>query len=127
MLPVTVGYLSQKQRDKITNCLGNNMDFASRLTIDADAIRHIINRHGFNGKADQSMKNEEDIARMAYVVANFDDVNFDGVYSTKYLCADGTKAPHITLKKHVDGLYYVITAVSDAKANKSHVVTAYIV
>ena len=125
-LPVTVGYLSDTQCNLISHAFGSNIEFAPRVVIDADAIRHIINRHGANGKADHSMTDENDIARLPYVLANFDKVTFDGVYSHKYKCKDGTAAPHVTLSKKIDGTYYVITAVTDAKANKSHIVSAYI-
>ncbi|MBO4725773.1 MAG: hypothetical protein J5622_04630 [Firmicutes bacterium] len=132
-LPVTVAYLSDKQRNAIYKTLHRDktqswegFTFASRCIIDADAVRHIIKRHGANGKADQSMSNIEDIARMSYVLANFDEVSFDGFYSHKFYCSDGRNAPHVTFKKRIDGSYYIITAVTDAKANKSHIVSAYI-
>ncbi len=126
VLPITVGYFSEKQRKKIAKCINSKLSFAPRCVMDADAIRHIINRHGANGKADHSMKDIADIARLSYVMANFDEACFEGFYSKKFFCADGTPAPHVTLKKQIDGTYYIIEAVTDAKANKSHIVSAYI-
>ena len=73
------------------------------------------------------MEDIKDIARMAYVLANFDNAVFEGKYSTKkYKLADGSYTPHITLKKRINGTYYIIEAVSDSKNGKSHIVSAYI-
>ena len=132
-LPITVGYLSEKQRKEINKSLNKDKTrswddfyFASRCVIDADAVRHIINRHGEQGSADSSMKDLRDIARMPYIIANFDEAEFFSIYSSEYMCADGRPAPQVVLKKRIDGTYYVIEAVTDSKANKSRIVSAYI-
>ncbi len=126
VLPITVGYLSESQRETIIKCIGNKIDFAARCILDADAIRHILKRHGANGLADCSMKDISDIARMAYIIANFDEASFDGTHSKRYHCSDGSPAPHIVLKKRIDGVYYVVNVVTDAKAKKSHIISAFI-
>jgi|GEM_PF-1770732 len=126
VLPLTVGYLSENQRERIIKSFGKELDFAARCTIDADAVRHIIKRHGVNGMADQSMRDISDIARMSYIIANFDEVSFDGTCSKRYFCSDGSPAPHIVLKKRIDGMYYVVNVVTDAKKKKSHIISAYI-
>lgn len=125
VLPITVGYISENQRKMIAECIGKKLDFAPRITMDADTVRHIIKRHGNNGKSDNSMT-VEDISRMAYIIANFDEAEFGGKYSKKYHCADGTPAPHIIIKKQIDGEYYIVEAVTDAKSGRSHIVTAFI-
>ncbi len=127
VLPVTVGLLSESQCGVIKKSLGEKaFKFAPRIVMDADAVRHILSRHGINGAADHSLGNIEDIARMAFVIANFDDVIFDNVYSKKFQCADNSPAPHIVLKKRINGTYYVVEAVSDGKKGLSHIVSAYI-
>lgn len=126
--PVTVGYLSSDKMEKVKKCLSvvKEMEFAPRVVMDADAMRHMLKMHGKDGKHDHSLGDIRDIARMSYVLANFDDVSFDGEYSKKYRCADNTNAPHVAFRKQIDGTYYLIVAVSDGKKGVSHIVTAFI-
>jgi hypothetical protein len=90
----------------------------------ADALRHIQNRHGVNGAADQSMANIEDIARMKYVVENFDGAQLAGK-SPRFYNSDGSKADIVLLEKRVDGHYYVAEAAPDAKSKTLYVLSAY--
>ena len=47
VLPITVGFLSDRQIEIIVNELPNqNFNVGSRCVLDADTVRHIINRHG---------------------------------------------------------------------------------
>jgi len=124
--PITIGYLSELQVKKISKCLPTSIKFAPRCDMDADTVRHILKRHGKQGKQDHCMGEINDIARMSYVFANFDKATFDGIYSDRFKCADGSPAPHITLSKTINGTYYIIEAVTDAKAGKTHIVTAFI-
>ena len=98
----------------------------SQVVLDKNAIYHIDNRHGINGKQDQSMKNIEDIARMGYVIMNYDEISYDQKYSTGYLDEDGEPSPLIRISKKIDGTYYVIGAVNSSKKKRNYVVTAYI-
>jgi len=126
LTPITIGYLSELQVTKISDCLPSALKFAPRCDIDVDTVRHILSRHGEQGKHDHCMGDINDIARMSYVFANFDKATFDGVYSSRFKCKDGSHAPHITLSKAINGTYYIIEAVTDAKAGKTHIVSAYI-
>ena len=42
--------------------------------INSDSIKHIKDRHGKAGKADDSLSNSKDIARLPYIVENFDTI-----------------------------------------------------
>ena len=123
--PVTVAYFSTDQCDKIKAALPNGCRFAPRVTMDADTVRHIVRRHGVNGNADGSMTDIKNIARIAYVLANFDDVKFEGNFSHKYKNSDGTRAPLVTFRKKIDGMYYIVEALCDNKRMLSYIVTAY--
>ena len=98
----------------------------NRIVIGADDIRHIIKRHGKYGNADHSMEDINDIARLSYVLANYDSIEWDGGVSNLYKTKDGKKAPQISINKRVDGTYYVIQIVSDAKKARSVVSTIYL-
>ena len=94
--------------------------------IKANSIRHIVKDHGINGEADNSLANKEDIARMGYVIENFDDISLLDTYSKEYRDKNQSPAPIIKLSKRVDGTYYVVEAVPDTKAKSLAVVSAYI-
>ena len=98
-----------------------------------DGIEHIEKRHGENGEADSSMANTEDIARIQYVLDNFDTVDIarkqhgKPVYSKKYKNKDGSPAPVLEFVKKVDGHYYVSEAIPDAAAQTLWITSARIV
>lgn len=96
------------------------------------ALAHIERRHGTNGQADHSMSNTDNIARMGYVLENYDSVtqmfskNGKPITSGEYLNADKkTPAPLLQFAKRVDGTYYVVEAVPDTAAKQLRVVSAY--
>lgn len=99
--------------------------------LSGNALEHIEVRHGQNGKADQSLSDSHDIARMGYVLENYDVVEpvLDNQgrqkWSTQYSNADNTMAPLLSFKKAVNGTYYVVEAVPDSAAKQLKVVSAY--
>ena len=66
-----------------------------------------------------------DIARMGYVIMNYDEISYDGITTTGYLDEKGEPSPMIKMSKRIDGTYYVIEAVNSSKKKKNYVVTAY--
>lgn len=122
---ITVGFFSDAAANEIEKITGKKV-FGSRIVLDINAIKHIDNRHGLNGKQDQSMSNLEDIARMGYVIMNYDTISYDGITTKGYLDETGQASPLIKISKKIDGRYYVIGAVNSSKKRKSYVVTAYI-
>ncbi len=60
------------------------------------------------------------------VLANYDSVEWDGGVSKLYKTKDGKKAPQITIKKRIDGTYYVIQVVSDSSKGRNVVSTIYL-
>ncbi len=125
VLPMTVGFVNERMAKDIQaltdlNTLGN------RIVIGSDDVRHIINRHGATGKADHSMQDIDDIARLCYVLANYDSAEWDGGVSNHYKTKDGKKSPQISIKKEIDGTYYIIEVVSDSSKNRNVVSTVYL-
>ncbi len=106
--------------------------FGYKNAINTNAIHHIIKRHGSSGKADSSMANDNDIARMRYIIENYDslelltDENGNIVYSDEFRNSDNTQAPLIRLSKRINGTYYLVEAVPENKYKKIWVVSAYI-
>lgn len=70
--------------------------------------------------------NVEDIARMGYVIMNYDEISYDKITTNGYLDETGQASPMIRISKKIDGTYYVIGAVNSSKKKRSYVVAAYI-
>ena len=100
--------------------------------INSDSIKHIKDRHGKAGKADDSLSNSKDIARLPYIVENFDTIellkNRDGklLYSSLFYNRYNKKMPLVVFKKKINGTYYCVEAVGDNSYKKLWVVSAYI-
>ena len=95
-------------------------------------VDHVTRRHGAHGKADHSMANDNDIARMRYVLDNFDNAallqNTDGTPSVSdvWKNSDGTPAQRIIFTKKIDGTYYVVEATPDSNAKVLAVESVFI-
>ena len=121
----------EREIDDIMSILGIDVTgFTHTLT--TTGIEHIIDRHGKNGKKDFSMKDNHDIARIKYVIENYDNVerlldqNGDPVYSHAFMGADNTPAPMIRYSKKINGTYYVAEAVPDGRYKRLWIQSAYI-
>ncbi len=125
VLPMTVGVVSERM-DKDIQALTGLKTLGNRIVIGADDIRHIIKRHGVTGKADHSMQDIDDIARLCYVLEKYDSIEWDGGVSGHYKTKDGKKAPQIIVKKRIDGTYYIIEVVSDSSKNRNVISTIYL-
>ncbi|MBQ0059312.1 MAG: hypothetical protein KBS83_05070 [Lachnospiraceae bacterium] len=123
--PITVGFLSDRTAEEIEHLTGKKT-YGNRVVLDDNGVIHIRNRHGKGGAQDESMANLEDIARMGYVLANYDKIEFHNEYAQGYVDANGKLAPKIVFSKRIDGTYFVIEAVSDAKKHRNYVVSAFI-
>lgn len=142
------GLQNQDYKNKIRTTISTRTDNAARkaaaLTgvdttgyqtiINGSSVQHIDKRHGMNGKADHSMANIEDFARIGFVLDNFTDAE---TLSPKTLDdetlkltnawknSDNTPAPLVRFSMPVNGVYYVVEAVPSSKANVMAVISAY--
>jgi hypothetical protein len=96
-----------------------------KVMLSGDTIKHIEARHGNNGSADKSMSDPKDIARIGYILNNFDGAVLSGEKSQNYMNSDNTPSDVILLSKRVNGNYYVAEAAPDTKKKSIYVVTAY--
>lgn len=77
------------------------------------------------------MENENDIARISYVLENYDSVkpllNADGSQkrSSMFNNADNTPAPLVLYAKQIGGTYYAVEAAPDSAAHELRIVSAY--
>lgn len=122
---VTVAFLPRSAADIIRELTGREVG-GYRVVLDINGVRHISNRHGVNGEQDRSMSNPEDIARMGYVIMNYDDITYNGVTSTGYVDAEGKPSPLIRISKRIDGIYYVVETVTTSKNKRNYIISAFI-
>ena len=122
--PITVGFVNEEMGRRINQLTGLDV-VGNRIILTSDAVVHILKRHGTSGGADSSMADYNDIARMCYVLSNYDEIEYKGMKSHSLLTKDGNHAPHIVIKKRINGFYYVVEAVSDGKMHTNTVVSAY--
>lgn len=95
--------------------------------IDANHVRHILKRHGENGSGDVSMKDIHDIAKIGYVIDNYDEVRKGKRKNKEYKNSDQTWSEIVEIKKKIgDKYYYVVEAVPDSKRKTLNVISAYI-
>lgn len=99
--------------------------------INKNGFNHIEKRHGINGEADQTMADTNDVARIPWVLENYDKAeavldNGQQVYSSSSMDKNNYPAPLIKFSKAIDGTVYVVEAVPDSQYKTLWVETAYI-
>lgn len=126
-----ISLVDRKQANDILSLLKIDTTGYSN-NINTNAIRHIENRHGENGSADNSMKNLNDLARIDFILKNYDSVDIlkdskgNAMYSAEFKTKSNEPAPMLLYKKKINGTYYLVEAVVENKYKKLWVVSAYI-
>lgn len=119
------GQTTEKMNEDIKRLTG--IDTTSfRHSIGKNSINHIFKRHGKKGKADKSMANNKDIARVGYVLGNYEEIELLDNESKEFRDKNQKPAPMVRISKKIDGTFYVVEAVPDTKAKKLAIVSAYI-
>lgn len=93
--------------------------------MDGNTVIHVENRHGENGAADHSMSDVNNLARIEYVLENYDNIESAKDDNGRYRDSDNKLSKSVVYSKRVNGNYYVVEAVPDSKAKTLHVVSAY--
>ncbi len=96
--------------------------------IQGSMVKHIVNEHGPEGTTDHSMRDLNDLARIQYVLDNYDSVEAGkGTKAYRTNRGNGKQGPAKTVvfSKAVNGTYYVVEAVPDTKARTTYIVSAY--
>lgn len=121
--PFELSIVSERQAEDIKNLTGIDAT-GNKLVLDKSAIEHIDKRHGTNGAADNSMADDLTLSRMQYVLDKYDDVGL-GESTDKVRTKSHEKAPTVVFEKKIDGNYYVVEAVTDAKSRTNRIVSVY--
>lgn len=127
----TISKVSDRQAQALRNIFGQDFSSFSNA-INKNGVNHINKDHGADGMSDHSMQNLGDVARIGYVIDNFDTVdqlfNTDGspALSAEFRDTNNNPAPLVKFAKKIDGTFYVVEAVLDNRYKKVWVVSAYI-
>ncbi|MBP5270789.1 MAG: hypothetical protein ILO42_07525 [Clostridia bacterium] len=103
-----------------------------QISINGEAVRHIKNGHnGLAGSSDNTMSDNRDIARIGYILANADDVDYaydqngNRQFDSQYKGKDNKPSAVLAISKKVDGTYVIGTVAADSKAKTLRIKTAY--
>ena len=118
-----LGKVSSQTADQVQELTGVDVHGYTH-NMQNSTVQHIDKRHGADGAADHSMAVDADIARVGWVLENYDSLD-KGTPSKQYKNKDGSRAATVVYRKAVDGTMYVVEAVPDSKARKMQIVTAY--
>ncbi|MBR6502291.1 MAG: hypothetical protein IKT42_02505 [Clostridia bacterium] len=126
----TVSNVNAREVADIKELLGINIDGYTH-NINTNGIKHILRRHGVSGTHDKTMSNDSDIARMGWVINNYDNVevlfeNGKNVTSVEFKDKSNRPAAQIRYSKKINGTYYVVEAVFENDYNKLWVQSAYL-
>ncbi|MGI6196663.1 MAG: hypothetical protein ACOYIO_06240 [Eubacteriales bacterium] len=128
---VNLGKVDEKAAQDISKLVDFSVE-NNNYAISTSGIQHVKNRHGKNGTHDNTMANPEDVARIPFIIHNYDNIelltdhNGEPVLSSEYSNSDNTPAKMLRMSKKINGVYYVVEAVPESKYNKIWVVSAYI-
>ena len=100
-----------------------------KVAVEARQLEHILNDHGAQGKADHSMSNDSDIAKIEYVLDSPNEISYSGktqAYSS-FINGYNRTADTVLYEKEIgDKSYYVVQAVPVTKKKTLFIVSAFI-
>ena len=120
----TISEANKKQIEDIKKLLGIDVT-GFKNVIDHSAIMHIKNRHGLNGKADKSMSNPKDLARIGYILENYDLCTDKNDKDNKMFAKGYNKSPVLLYKKRINGYYIISQAIVDSSKKALLITSAY--
>ena len=90
-----------------------------------NAFEHVNKRHGADGIHDKSMANPKDIAKVQYILDNYDDVALDKKRAAGFTDSNGKLSQKVVFKKRINGTYYVVEAVPNTKKKRMEVIGTF--
>ncbi len=126
--PIYLGVVLPKVAAKIREIYNINVE-GFKVFLEARQMQHILNDHGENGTSDQSMADDEVVARMQYVIQNAEEIKNGGTTTAYSEPGNGysKSARTIRYEKSVgDKTYYLVQTAVDTKKKALYIVTAFI-
>lgn len=118
-----VANVNDSVADYVQSTLGIDIH-GNTVGLNESSLNHIDKEH-INNTSKSPMSNE-DLARIGYVLENPDDVVITNETTTATKTKDNQEAPKIYIRKRIDGHYYIVEAITDAKTKQDIVITAFI-
>ncbi len=121
-------YLLNSVGPKMANDVSNLVGFdvnGYKMQMRTNAIEHIEKRHGADGIHDKSMANKNDLAKIQYILDNYDNVILEQKKSKSYSNSDGKLAQQVAFSKRINGTYYIVEAVPQTKKETLEVVSVF--
>lgn len=125
--PFVFGEVSERAAQEILDITGKDVR-GFTLVMEPRIAQHINRDHGINGKSDHTMRYINDVARMQYVIENFDRAEDGGTTDAYWETKENGRnhrARTVVFEKKVNGTYYVVEAVPITKARRTYIVSAY--
>lgn len=122
--PIIVTEMNDSIADYVMDKTGIDIH-GNSIVLNRDSIRHIDSEHG-DAKNGKSIISDDDLSRIKWVLDNADEAAMSNDVSTATRTKDGKPAPHLFVRKRIDGHYYVVEAVSDGKKKMNVVISAFI-
>ena len=126
-----VASISERFNNDVRQLTGTNFNGISHI-LRGSTISHIDERHGENGKADHSMANDNDLARIGWVLENYDNIelaydkNGNQDFDRENQNSDQSPSPIVKVSKKINGTYFIVEAVPVSSANSAFIKSAYI-
>ena len=119
---VNVGSLRGERAQAVSDILGFDVEgYTVKFT--NDSRLHTRNEHDPSVNNNKDKITPEEVARIQYVIENFDDVKPGKRVHFAKNNRDGSPSKTIELKKRVNGTYVIIEAVPDTDARTATVIT----
>jgi len=126
----SIGEVSERTAVDINRLIGVNI-VGYEHNLKGSVVEHIEIRHGVDGEQDHSMADINDYGRVGYVLENYDTVELlydctgNVKYSTGFLNSQQKPSPLIRYEKRINGIFYVVEAVTDSKSRQLQIVSIY--
>ena len=129
--PFALDNVSDREAQDIQNEFGFDVRGYTHM-IDRNFFNHVEKRHGENGEHDHTMSDANDIARVGWIIQNYDHLNQikkgeddDGIKTSGYKMTGNLPMPIIKYTKQIDGTLYVVEAVGENTKKQLHIMSAY--
>ena len=126
-----IGEVSERFKNDVRRLTNTEFD-GEKYILRGNSVNHVDKRHGKNGAQDHSMANDNDFARIGWVLDNYDtieivlDNNGNPEMDSENRNSDGSPSYVVKVSKKINGTYFVVEAVPVSSAKAAFIKSAYI-
>lgn len=123
--PIVVAKMNDAIADYVFEKTGVDTH-GNKIILNRNSIKHIDLEHQAGNAKGKSLMTDTNLSKIGWVLANAEEVVISNEASTATRTKTGKSAPHILLRKRIDGHYYIVEAVSDGKKRNNVIISAFI-